>query len=166
MFNLDNITNKNNKKHKEKLPYIPDHPYITFIIGGSESEKTNALLNFIKGQENIDKIYLYAKDLSEPRHEFLIKKSADPGKQHLNDSNAFIDFSNTVDEVFENVDNYNPCRKKKILVLLDEMIADIMTNKKRQAIIKEKFNRCRKFNTLLVFIMQSYFFVPKDVRQS
>ena len=96
----------------------------------------------------------------------MIKKSADPGKQHLNDSNAFIDFSNTVDEVFENVDNYNPCRKKKILVLLDEMIADIMTNKKRQAIIKEKFIRCRKFNTLLVFIMQSYFFVPKDVRQS
>ena len=94
----------------------------------------------------------------------MIKKSADPGKQHLNDSNAFIDFSNTVDEVFENVDNYNPCRKKKILVLLDEMIADIMTNKKRQAIIKEKFIRCRKFNTLLVFIMQSYFFVPKDVR--
>ena len=72
MFNLDNITNKNNKKHKEKLPYIPHHPYIIFIIGGSESEKTNALLNFIKGQENIDKIYLYAKDLSEPRHEFLI----------------------------------------------------------------------------------------------
>ena len=96
----------------------------------------------------------------------MIKKSADPGKQHLNDSNAFIDFSNTVDEVFENVDNYNPCRKKKILVLLDEMIADIMTNKKRQAIIKEKFIRCRTFNTLLVFIMQSYFFVPKDVRQS
>ena len=72
MFNLDNITNKNNKKHKEKLPYIPHHPYIIFIIGGSESEKTSALLNFIKGQENIDKIYLYAKDLSEPRHEFLI----------------------------------------------------------------------------------------------
>ena len=94
----------------------------------------------------------------------MIKKSADPGKQHLNDSNAFIDFSNTVDEVFENVDNYNPCRKKKILVLLDEMIADIMTNKKRQAIIKEKFIRCKKFNTLLVFILQSYFFVPKDVR--
>ena len=67
MINLDSITNKNNKKHNEKWLYIPDRPYRTFIIGGSGSGKTSALLNLINEQDDIDKIYLYAKDLSGPR---------------------------------------------------------------------------------------------------
>ena len=61
MLNLDNITNENDKIHNEKWPYIPDHPYRILIIGGSGSEKTNALLNLIKKQDDIDNIYLYAK---------------------------------------------------------------------------------------------------------
>ena len=73
MINLDNITSENNKEHNEKWPYIPDHPYIILIIGGFGSEKTNTLLNLINGQDVIDKIYLYAKDLNEPKYEFLIK---------------------------------------------------------------------------------------------
>ena len=76
MFNLDNITNKNNREHNKKWPFIPDHPYRIFIIGGSESGKTNVLLNLMKEQvcdSFIGKIYLYAKDLSEPKYEFLIK---------------------------------------------------------------------------------------------
>ena len=72
MINLDSITNENNKKHNEKWPYIPDHPYRILIIGGSGSGKTNALLNLINEQDHIDKIYLYAKDLSERK--YLIKK--------------------------------------------------------------------------------------------
>ena len=67
MINLDSITNENNKGHNEKWPYIPDHPYKILIIGGSGSGKTNALLNLIKEQDDIDKIYLYGKDLSEPK---------------------------------------------------------------------------------------------------
>ena len=134
------------------------------IIGGSGSGKTNALLNLIKEQDDIDKIYLYAKDLSEPKYEFLIKKCEDAGIKHLNDSNAFIECSNTMDDVYENIDDYNPNRKRKILIVFDDMIADIMTNKKFQAIIKELFIRCRKLNISLVFITQSYFSVPKDVR--
>ena len=61
MLNLDNITNESDKIHNEKWPYIPDHPYRILIIGGSGSEKTNALLNLIKKQDDIDNIYLYAK---------------------------------------------------------------------------------------------------------
>ena len=73
MINLDSITNENNKKHKEKWPSIPNHPYRIIMIGGSGSGKTNALINLINEQNDIDKIYLYAKDLSEPKHEYLIK---------------------------------------------------------------------------------------------
>ena len=65
MFYLDDITNENNKEHNEKWPYIPDHPYKTFIIGGSGSGKTNTLLNLIKEPDDIDRNYLYAKDLTE-----------------------------------------------------------------------------------------------------
>ena len=69
-----------------------------------------------------------------------------------------------MDDIYENIDNYNPSRKRKVLIIFDDMIADIMTNKKFQSIIKELFIRCRKLNISLVFIIQSYFSVPKDVR--
>ena len=113
------------------------------IIGGSGSEKINALLNLINEQNDIDKIYLYAKDLIEPKYEFLIKKREDAGIKHLNDLNAFIECSNTIDDVYENIDDYNPKRKRNTSVVFDDMIADIMSNKKFQAIIKELFIRSR-----------------------
>ena len=91
------------------------------IIGGSGSGKTNALVNLITEQDNIDKFYLYAKDLSEPKYEFLMKKREDAGIKHLNDSKAFIECSNTMDEVSENIDEYNPTRKRKILIVFDDM---------------------------------------------
>ena len=134
------------------------------IIAGSGSRKTSTLLNLIKEQNDIDKIYLYAKDLSEPKYELLIKKRQNAGIKHLNNPNAFIQCSNTMDDVYEDIDDYNPTRKRKILIVFDEMMADIMTNKEFQAIIRELFIRCRKLNVSLVFITQSYFTVPKDVR--
>ena len=94
----------------------------------------------------------------------MIKKREDAGIKHLNDSNAFIECSNTMDDVYENIDDCNPSRKTKILIVFGDMIEDIMTNKKFRVIIKELFIRCRKLNISLVFITQSYFFVPKDVR--
>ena len=106
------------------------------IIGGSGSGKTNALLNLIKEQDDIDKIYLYANELSETKYQFLIKEREDVGIKHLNYSNAFIECSNTMDDVYENIDGYNPSRERKILIVFDDMIAEIMTNKKFQAIIK------------------------------
>ena len=102
MINLDSITNENNKKHNEKWPYIPDHPYRIIIIGGSGSGKTNALINLINEQNDIDKIYLYARDLNKPKYKILIKKHKDAGIKHLNDPNAFIEFSNTMHNVYEN----------------------------------------------------------------
>ena len=74
MINLDSITNENDKKHNEEWPYIPDHPYRILIIRGSGSGKTNALLNLINKQNDIDKIYMYARDLNEPKYIILIKK--------------------------------------------------------------------------------------------
>ena len=167
MIDIDSITNKNNKKCNEKWSYIPDHPYRILIIDSSGSGKTNTLLNLIKEQGNrdfADKIYLYAKDLNELKYQFLIEKPENVGIKHLNNPNTFIECSNTMDDVYENINDYNPSRKRKILIVFDCMIADIMTNKKFQAIIKELFIRCRKLNISLVFITQSYFSVPKDVR--
>ena len=164
MINLDKIVNNNNKEHNEKLPYIPEHPYRILIIGWSGSGKTNTLLNLINEQKDIDTIYLYAKDLSESKYEYLIKNREDVGIKHLNDSKAFIECSNTMNDFYENIDNYNLKRKRKILIVFDDVIADIMTNKKFQSIIKELFIRCRKRIISLVFISQSHFFVPKDVR--
>ena len=132
MVNLDSIVNDNNKKHNEKWPYIPDHPYIILIIGGSGTGKTNTLLNLINGQRDIDKIYLYAKDLRESKYEHLINNRETAGIKHLNDSKAFIVCSNTMNDVYENIDLCNPNRKRKILIVFDDMIADIMTNKKFQ----------------------------------
>ena len=99
---------------------------------------------------------MYATDLPEQKYQFLIRKRNDP--------KAFIKCSNTMDDIYENINDYNPTRKKNILIVYDNMIADIMSNKKFQAIVKELFIRCRKLNILLVFITQSYFSVPKDVR--
>ena len=164
MINLGSITNENNKEHNEKCPFFPDHPYRILIIGGSGSGKTNALLNLIKEQDDIDKICLCAKDLSEPKYEFLIKKRDGVGVKYCNDLNAFIECPNTMDDVYKNIDGYNPNTERKFFIVFDDMIANIMTNKKFQAIVKELFIRCRKLNILLVFIPQSYFSVPKNVR--
>ena len=141
MFNLDDITNENNKGHNKKWPYIPDHPFRILIIGGSGSGKTNALLNLINQQDHIEKHYLYEKDSSKPKYEFLLKKREDAGIKHLDNPNpnAFIECS--MDVVYKNIDEYNPSRKRKILIVFDDMIADIISNKKFQAVVNELFFR-------------------------
>ena len=94
----------------------------------------------------------------------MIKKREDVGIKHVNNPNAFIECSDTMDDVYENIDDYNSRRRRKILIVFDDMIADIMNYKKFQAIVKELFIRCRKLTVSLVFITQSYFSVPKDGR--
>ena len=164
MINIDNYVNENKTEHNKNWPYIPDHPYRTLIIGGSGSGKTNALINLINEQNDIDKIFFYARALSKPKYEYLIKKRQDAGIKHVNNPNAFIECSNTMDDVYENINDCNPIRKRKKVTVFDDMFADIMTYKKFQAIIKELFIRCRKLDISFVFITQSYFSVPKDAR--
>ena len=94
----------------------------------------------------------------------MIKKRENTGINHLNDSNAFIKCFDTMDDVYESTNNNNPNRERKILIIFDDMIADVMDNKQFQAIIKKLFIRCRKLNISLVFIVQSYFRILKDVR--
>ena len=94
----------------------------------------NALLNLISQRDDINKIYLYAKDLSEPKYEFLVKEREDVGIKHFNYSNAFIECSNTIDDVYDDIDYYNPKGKRKILIVFDDIIADFMSNKKFQVV--------------------------------
>ena len=93
-------------------------------------QKKNALLNLVNEQNDIDKIYLFSKDLSGAKYKFLIKKGKNAVIKYLNDPNAFIECFNTMDDVYENIDNYNPRRKTNLCVcVFDHTIADMMTNK-------------------------------------
>ena len=164
MINFDDIVNENKTKHKKTWPYIPDHPYRILTIGGSGSGKANALLNLIDNQPDIDKIYLYAKDPYEGKYQYLINKREGVGINHFKDLKAFIEYSNDMHDVYKNINNYNPDKENKILIVFDDMIADMIQNKKLNSIVTELFIRGRKLNISLVFITQSYFKVPKDVR--
>ena len=164
MINFDDYINENIIEHNSKWPYISDHPYRILIIGGSGSGKTNALLNLINNQPDIDKIYLYAKDPYEKKYQYLINKREKVGLNHFNDPKAFLEYSNDIQDVYKNIEDYNPITKRKILIVFDDMIANIINNNKLNPIVTELFIRGRKFNIFIVFITHSYFKVPKDVR--
>ena len=164
MINFDDYTNENIIEHNSKWPYIPDYPYRILIVGGSGSGKTNALLKLINNQPDIDKIYLYAKDPYEKKYQYLINKREKVGLNHFNDPKAFIEYSNDMQGVHKNIEDYNPIKTRKILIVFDDMIADIINNDKLNPIVTELFIRGRKLNISIVFITQSYFKVPKDVR--
>ena len=163
MINFDNYVNENKTEHNKNWPYTPDHPYRILIIGGSGSAKTNVLLNLIQNQSDIDKIYLYTKDLYEAKYQHLINKREGVGIDHFNDPKAFIEYSNDMHDVYKNIDDYNPDKENKILIVFDDMIADMIHNKKLNSIVTELFIRGRTLNISLAFISQSYFKVPKDV---
>ena len=156
MLNLDKILNNQNEDE--------DWPFRMLIIGPSGSGKTNTLLHLINNLHTIDKIYLYAKDLSEPKYGFLINKREQAGIKNLNDPHAFIEYSDDMNDAYENINNYNKNRDKKVLIVFDDMIADIEYNKNFKRIIKELFYRARKINVSIVFITQCYFRALKDAR--
>ena len=158
MLNLDNVvSNKNENKNN-------DWPFRMLIIGPSGSGKTNTLLHLINNLHPIDKIYLYAKDIHEPKYEYLIIKREQAGIKNLNDPQAFIEYSDDMDDALDDINDYNKNRDKKVLIVFDDIIADIKYNKNFKRIIKELFYRARKINVSIVFITQSYFRALKDVR--
>ena len=107
---------------------------------------------------------IYAKDPYEAKYQYLINKGEKVGLDHFKDPKAFMEYSNDIEDVYKNIDNYNLGKKHKILIVFDGMIADMISNKKRNPVITELFSRGRKLNISIVFITQSYFKVPKDVR--
>ena len=157
MIIFDDYTNENKSEHNLKWPYIPDHPYRILIVGGSASGQTNALLNLINNQPDIDKICLYARDPYEAKYQYLIKKRGKVGLDHFNDPKAFMEYSNDTLDAYKNIEDYNPDKKRKILIVFDDMTADMINNKKLNPVVTELFIRGRKLNISIVIITQSYF---------
>ena len=156
MLNLDKI--ENNKNEDE------DWSFRLLIIGLSGSGKTNTLLHLINNLHPIDKIYLYAKDLAELKYEYLINRREQAGIKKLNDPHAFIEYSDNMNDAYANISNYNKKRESKVLIVFDDMIADIEFNKNFKKINKELFYRVTKMNISIVFITQCYFRAFKDAR--
>ena len=94
----------------------------------------------------------------------LIDKREQAGINFNNGPTAFIEYSNSMDDILSDIEDYNKKRKRKILIIFDDMISHVMPVKKAQQILKDLFVRCRKLNISLCFLTQSYFSVPKDVR--
>ena len=158
MLNLDNIvSNKNENKDN-------NWPCRMLVMEPSGSGKTNTLLHLINNLYPIDKIYLYAKDIHEQKYEYLINKREQAGIKNSNDPHSFIEYSDDMDDVLNDINNYNKNRDKKVLIVFDDMIADVEYNKKFKRIIKELFYRAHKINVSIVFITQSYFRTLKDAR--
>ena len=152
MINFDDSVNENKTEQSRNWPYTPDYLYRILIIGGSGSGKTNLLLNLIENQPDIDKIYLYAKDPYEAKYQYLINIREKVGLKRFNDLKAFIEYSNDMRHVCKNIDEYNIDKERKILIVFDDMIADMINSKKLDSIVTELFIRGRKLNICLVFI--------------
>ena len=160
MLNLDSIVSNKNTSSSEDNNW----PFRMLIIGPSGSGKTNTSLHLINNLHPIDTIYLYAKDIHEPKYEYLINKREQGGIKNLNDPHAFIEYSDEMNDILDDINDYNKNRDKKVLIVFDDMIADIEYNKNLKRIIKELFYRARKMNVSIAFITQSYFRALKDAR--
>ena len=146
MINFDDYVNGRRIEHNKNWSYIPYYPYRILITGGSGSGKINVLLNLIEKQPGIDKIYLYSKDLYKAKYQYLINRRKGVGIDHLNGPKAFIEYSNYMRDVYKNIDEYNLDKDNKNLIVFDDMIADVINNKKLNSIATELFIRGRKLN--------------------
>ena len=164
MINFGDVTKENIKEHNINWPETPHHPYRILIIAGSGSRKTNSLFYLIHQQSNIDKIYLYTKHPYKAKYKFLINKRKSTDLKHFNDSETCIEYSNDMDDIYKNIEEYNSNKKRKILIAFDDTIANMLSNKKRNPVVTELLLRRRKLNIYFVFITQYYFSVPKNFR--
>ena len=111
------------------------------------------MLNLINHKPDIDKFFVYTKDPCEAKYQLLIKKRESTGWKHLNDSKAFIEYSNDMINIYKNIEEYNPNKKQNILIVFDDMIADMPINKKLNQIVTDSFIRGKKLNISLIFIL-------------
>ena len=156
MINFGDYFDENRTAHNKNWTYIPDHPYRILMIGCSGFGKTNTLLNLIENHPDIDKIYLYAKDPYETKYQDLINIREKVGSEHFNDPKAFIEYSSDIRDVYKNTDEYNIDKDCKVFIAFDDIIADVIHNKKLNSIVTESFIRGRKLHISLVFITQPY----------
>ena len=104
---------------------------------------------------------LHAKDPYETKYQLLIRNRESTGLKYLNDSKGFVEYSNDMVDIYKNIEEYNPNKKQKVLIVFDDMIADMLSNKKRNAMVTELLIRGRKLNISLIFMTQSYFALSK-----
>ena len=164
MIKFDEAIKENLKEHNPSWPQILDHPYRMLITEASGSGKTNSLFNVINHQPDVDKIYLYTEDRYEAKYQFIINEQESTVLKHFNDFKAFIEYSNDMDDIYKNIEEHNPNKNRKILIPFDDMIADILNNKKLNPVVTELLVRVMKVNISLVFIIQSHFAVSKNTR--
>ena len=109
-------------------------------------------------------MYLYAKDPYKAKYQLRIKKRGNASVKYLNDSKAFIEFSNNMNYIYKSIEEYHPNKKWNILIVFDDMIADMLSTKKRNPVVTELYIRGRKLNISFDFTTQSYFAVTKNIR--
>ena len=151
MINFDDVTKENIKWHNLNWTKIPDHAYRILIIEGSWFIKTNSLFNLRSHRPDIDKVYLYTKDPNNAKYQLLINKHKGADLNYFNDSKALIECSNYMDDIYENIEEYNRGKEHKRLIVFDGMIADMLSNKKRNPVVSQLFIRGRKLNISFVF---------------
>ena len=154
MINFDDYVDENKTKHNKNWLHTPDYPYRILVIGGSGSGRTNALLNLIDNQPGIDKIYLYVKALYDAKYQYLTNIRTRVWLKLFSDPRVFIEYWNYMHNVYKNIDEYNPDKDRKIWIAFDDMIADMINNKKLNSIITELFIRERKL--FLLFLSRNH----------
>ena len=132
MINFDNVTKDNIKEHNPNWLQIPDHPCRILTTGDSEFGKTISLFNLISEQPDTEKICFYNlfKDPYEAESKLLINKRESTGWKHFVDSKAYIECLNFMDDIYKSIEEYNPNKNCKILIVFEDLIADMPTNKK------------------------------------
>ena len=146
MFKFDDITKERITAHNPIWPEIPDHPYRILKLGGSVSGKTNALLNVINHEPGTDNIYLYWNDPYEAKYQLSTIKRESTALKFLNDPKPFIEHSHGMNDVYKNIEEYNPNNKLETLIVFDDIIVDMPSNEKLDQIVFESFIRGRKLN--------------------
>ena len=163
MINFDDYVNENKTEHNLKWPYYSRSSIQNINNRRLTLRKNKCIIKLINNQTDINKTYLYAKDPYEAKYEFLINKRKNTRLKHFDDPKAFIEYSNNMEDVYKNIEEYDLGKKHKTLIVFDDMIADMINNKKLNSVVTELFIRGRKLNISIGFIIQSYFKVPKDV---